>query len=161
MCLLPPEHQGSLKGGPMGFLFCQVFVKTKEVHSNKRTIKVCYSCCWRPETSAPNPARLTVVLALFLCSFKSKAQGDSKALEGCCVSSKSLLRVQDGNGRKYPEEWKRKLLSGHWFGLLANQLFFSYLPPSPHAWLLAPSREWLMAKVHSLFRKLLSEVHLV
>ena len=79
---------------------------------NKRTIKVCISCCWRcPGTSAPRATHLKV--SLYLCSSGSNARGESRAREGRRVSSKSPSRVRDGdegvagrNGQKlcFPDE---------------------------------------------------------
>ena len=71
----------------------------------KRTTKVCVNC-WRcPGTSAPSTAHLTV--SLYLCSSGSNAPGESRAWEGCLVSSKSPSRVRDGDegvaGRKRRE----------------------------------------------------------
>ena len=60
---------------------------------NKRTIKVCVSC-WRCQgTSAPSAAHLTV--SLYLCSSRSNARGESRALQGHCDSSKNQSRVRD------------------------------------------------------------------
>ena len=73
--------------------FCSVdFSKSKiglkKCVFNKRTIKVCVSCCWRcPGTSAPSAAHLTV--SLYLCSSGSNARGESRAREGRRVSSKN------------------------------------------------------------------------
>ena len=103
---------------------------------NKRTIKVCVSCCWRcPGTSAPSAAHLTV--SLYLCSSGSNARGESRALEGRRVSSKSPSRVRDGDegvagrnvreriifskkakamGSKNPKFWKLTFFGGQtWF----------------------------------------------
>ena len=44
-------------------------------------------------SAALSPAHLMV--SLFLCSSGSNAQGESRALEGCLVSSKSPSRVRD------------------------------------------------------------------
>ena len=55
---------------------------------------VCVSCSWRcPGTSSLN-AYLAV--SLILCSSGINAQGEPRALEGHCVSSKHLSRVRDG-----------------------------------------------------------------
>ena len=63
---------------------------------NKRTIQVCVSCCWQcPGISAHSTAHLTV--SLYLCSSGSNAWGESRAREGCRVSSKSPSRVRDGD----------------------------------------------------------------
>ena len=72
-----------------------------------RTIKVCVNCSWQcPGTTAPSPS-------MYLCSSKSNAQGESKALEGHCVQQKSPSRVRDRdegvagrNGREkcFPDE---------------------------------------------------------
>ena len=67
---------------------------------NKRTIKACVSCSWWcPAT------HLTV--SLYLCCSKDNARGELRALEECCVSSKSSLMVRDGDegvpGRNWNE----------------------------------------------------------
>ena len=68
--------------------FSKSRIDVKKCVFNKRTIKVCVSCCWRcPGTSAPSAPHLTV--SLYLCSSGSNAQGESRAREGRHVSSKS------------------------------------------------------------------------
>ena len=63
---------------------------------NKRTIKVYISCCWqRPWTTALTQHTCRCPLSMYLCSSGSNARGESRALEGCCVSSKSPSRVWD------------------------------------------------------------------
>ena len=53
-------------------------------------------CSWQcPGTSVPSAAHLTVTL--YLCSSRSDARGESRALEGRRVSSKSPSRVLDGD----------------------------------------------------------------
>ena len=55
---------------------------------NKCTFKVCVSCSWRfPGTFAPSPSHLMV--SLCIRSSRCNAQGESTALEGRHVSSKS------------------------------------------------------------------------
>ena len=72
-------------------------IGVKKCGFNKLTIKVCVSCCWRcPGTSAPSAPHLTV--SLYLCSYRSNTRGESRALEGRRLSSKSPSRVQDGDG---------------------------------------------------------------
>ena len=98
-------------------LFCWLFIiKDRCVQKcvfNKRTIKVCVSCGWRcPGTSvAPSTAHLKV--SLYLCSSRSNARGELRALEGRRVSPKSPWRGRDGdegvagkNGREwsFPDE---------------------------------------------------------
>ena len=77
--------------------FLQSWISGKKCVFNKRTIKVCVS--WRLTVSldlcAPSATHLTV--SLYLCSSVSNARGESRALEGRCVSSKSLSRVRDGD----------------------------------------------------------------
>ena len=59
---------------------------------NKRTIKVCVSCCCRcPGTSGPSAAHLMVFL--YLCSSESNARGESRALDERRDSTKSPSRV--------------------------------------------------------------------
>ena len=77
------------------FLFCGLFYSQNCVF-NKRTSKVCVSCCRRcPGTSAPSAAHPTV--SLYLCSSGSNARGESRAREGRRVSSKSPSRVRYGD----------------------------------------------------------------
>ena len=53
-------------------------IDVKKCVFNKRTIKVCVSCCWLcPGTSAPSAAHLTV--SLYLCSSGSNARGELRA----------------------------------------------------------------------------------
>ena len=92
--------------------FSQSRIGVKKCVFNKRTIKVCVSCCGRcPGTSAPSAAHLTV--SLYLCSSGSNALGESRAQEGRRVSSKTPSWVRDGdegvagrNGREkcFPDE---------------------------------------------------------
>ena len=65
---------------------------------NECTIKVCISCSLRcPGTSEPSAPHLTLTVSLFLCSFASNAQAESRALWGNCVSSKIPSRVREGD----------------------------------------------------------------
>ena len=74
--------------------FSKSKIKVNKFVFNKRTIKVCVSCCWQcPGTSAPNAPHLMV--SLFLCSSRSKERGQSRALEARRVSSKSPTKVRD------------------------------------------------------------------
>ena len=74
--------------------FSKSRIDVKKCIFNKRTIKVCVSCCRRcPETSALSVPHLTV--SLYLCSSGSNARGESRAREGRRVSSKSPSRVRD------------------------------------------------------------------
>ena len=58
--------------------FSQSRIGVRKCVFNKRTIKVCVSCCWRcPGTSAPSSPYLTV--SLYLCSSGSNARGESRA----------------------------------------------------------------------------------
>ena len=92
--------------------FSKSMISVSKCVFNKRTIKVCVSCCWRcPGTSVPSTPHLT--MSLYLCSSGSNARGKSRAWEGRRVSSKSPSRVRDGdegvagrNGREYcfPDE---------------------------------------------------------
>ena len=71
-------------------------IGVKKCVINKRTIKVCVSCCWRcPGTSAHSAEHLMV--SLYLCSSGSNARGELRAREGRRVSSKSPSRVRDGD----------------------------------------------------------------
>ena len=76
--------------------FSQSRISIKKCVFNKRTFKVCVSCCWRcPGTSAASAALL--IVSLYLHSSRSNSRGESKALEGRRVSSKSPSRVRDGD----------------------------------------------------------------
>ena len=56
-------------------------IGVKKCVFNKRTIKVCVSCCWRcPGTSAPSTAHLTV--SLYLCSSGSNERGELRVRDG-------------------------------------------------------------------------------
>ena len=98
---LPKELGECLRSGLVTYsiFFCplsQSRICVKKCVFNNRTIKVCVSCCWRcPGTSAQSAAHLTV--SLYLCSSGSNARGESRAREGRRVSSKSPLRVWDGD----------------------------------------------------------------
>ena len=72
--------------------FSQSRIGVNKCIFNKRTIKVCVSCCGRcPGTSAPSVPYLTV--SLNLCSSGSNARDESRAREGRRVRSKSPSRV--------------------------------------------------------------------
>ena len=87
--------------------FSQSRIIVKKCVFNKRTIKVCVSWCWRcPGTSASSAAHVSV--SLYLCSSGSNARGESRALEGRCVSSKSPSKVRDRDqGVAWRNERKR------------------------------------------------------
>ena len=74
--------------------FSQSRIDVKKCVFNKRTIKVCVSCCWWcPRTSAPSLPHLTV--SLYLCSSEATYASRLRALEGRRVNSKSPSRVRD------------------------------------------------------------------
>ena len=61
--------------------FSKSRINVKRCVFNKRTIKVCVSCCWWcPGTSAPSEAHLTV--SLYLSSSRSNARRKSRVKDG-------------------------------------------------------------------------------
>ena len=86
--------------------FSQSRIGVNKCVFNKRTIKVCVSCCWRcPGTSAPSAPHLTV--SLYLCSSGSNVRGELRALEGRHVSSKKPFKGPRRRQGSWWEERKR------------------------------------------------------
>ena len=83
-----------------------IFQQQKRVVFDKRTIKDCIRCsCRCLGTSAPKMAHL----CLILCISRRNAQGKSRALEGCHVSSKNPSRVRDRD-EEVAGRYKRKIV---------------------------------------------------
>ena len=104
-------------------LFCWLFTindRCKKYVVNKRTMKVNVSWFWWcPKTLAPSAAHLTV--SSFLCTSGSNARVKLRALEGCCVSSKSPSpKGFERETREFlggTEEKSVPPMRDHWFAL--------------------------------------------
>ena len=101
--------------------FWQSRIDVKKCVFNKRTIKVCVSCCWWcPGTSAPSAAHLSV--SLHLSSNDEASRGPLKG----AVSAQKALQGSKAETREFlggTEENSVSPMRGHWFALQANQFF--------------------------------------
>ena len=112
--------------------------KVNKCNFNKRSIKTCVSFFWWcPGPSAP---RATYSMVSYcLCSSTSNARGESRALKGRCVGSKSPSRVRDRHEEVAGRNGREKFFPdrGHWFVTKGKQKKLSSWQISP--WTAVPA----------------------